>query len=130
MMKAFGEYFATWSVTAADDVGIRLQQVVAAHAGLSRQAGRDDHDVRIRRFLVRIRTDELYVKAVDRRGLREIQGLALRRALDDIDQHHVRQLFARDPMRRRRPDIAGTDDRNLISSCGHYLTFLFEIVML
>ena len=113
----------------ADDVGIGLEQVVAAHAGLSRQAGGDDDDIGIRRLLVRIRTDELYVKTVDRSRLCEVERFALRRSLDDIHQNDVRKLFARDPMSGRRTDISRSDDRNLISSSSHYYTFLFRIVL-
>ena len=124
MMNAFGEYLATSSVTAPTMSELVFKQIVAAHAGFSRQAGGDDDDIGIRRFFVRIRTDELYVKAVDRSRLGEIERFALRRSLDDIDQNDIRQLFARDPMCSRRADISAPDDRNLISSCSHYFPSL------
>ena len=123
MMNAFGEYFATWSVTAPTMSEFVFNRSSRLMPGLRGKSGGDDHDVGIRGFLVRICSDELYVKAVDRRGLCKIERLALRRALDDIDQNDVGELFARDPMCSRRTDISGADDGNFISS-NHYVLSL------
>jgi len=54
------------------------------------------------------------VMLFNRRGLGQIQGLALRYAFHDIDQYHIGQCFLRQPLRRRRPDIAGSYNRNFL----------------
>ncbi len=45
-------------------------------------------------------------------GLREVERLALRQALDDVEEHDVAQLFEADQMRERAADLAAADERN------------------
>src|SRR5205085_12537088 len=93
---------------------------------LAGQSGGDDNDVAVFRFFVTVRTDKLYIKAVDRRGLCEIETFALRRSLDNVNQNHVRQFLSGDPMSSRRTDISRADNRNLISS-SHYFPLLSPV---
>jgi hypothetical protein len=87
-------------------------EVVAAHAGLAGDA-RGDHDhLGARGVLVVVRADDAGVRALDRRRLHHVEALALRHALDDIDQHHVGELAVGDPLRERRPDVARPDHRH------------------
>ena len=53
------------------------------------------------------------VEAVDRRGLDEIERLALGDAFGDVEQHNVAELFEADEMGERAADLAGTDQCNL-----------------
>ncbi len=95
---------------AAHDAGVLGEQVVAAHARLARQPGRDDDDVRAGRVGVVIRADDLHVVAHDRRRLGQVERLALGQTLDDVDQHHVGQAPLGDALRDGGADIAGADD--------------------
>ena len=111
-----------------DDAGVRLQEVVAAHAGLAREARSDDDHVGVRRRRVVVgRADEPRVEAFDGRGLRQVERLALRHALDDVNQHDVAQLLAREPVRGGRADVARADHCNLVSLAHRfYSSFLSD----
>ena len=64
-----------------DDPGIDADQIVARHAGLAREAGGDDHDVGAGDVRVVRRARVVGVEALDRRELRDVERLALGRAL-------------------------------------------------
>src|SRR6185295_3256888 len=53
----------------------------------------------------------------DRRGLVQIERLALRQVLLDVDEDDVRVVAARDLLRRGRPDVACAYDGHLLPSC-------------
>ena len=96
------------------DLLVGGQKVVAAHPGFARDAGGDDDDVRILGLLIAVRADEVGVVLLDRRRLRQVEGLALGHAFDDIHQHHIAQGLFTQTLRRGRTDISRTDD-------GHFL---------
>ena len=94
----------------ADDARVLGHQVVAAHARLAGQAaGHHDH-VRAGRLRVVVGAADLHVVPDHRRRLGEVERLALRQPLHDVDQHHVRQPGLGDALRGRRADVAGADD--------------------
>ena len=84
---------------------IRLQQIVAAHAGLAREARRHHHHVGIGGVLVIVRPLDLDVVAFNRARFQQVQTLALRDALQNVDQHHIRQLLVHNAVRKRRTHI-------------------------
>ena len=103
----------------ADDARVLGQQVVAAHARLAGEAGGDDDDVRAGRVGVVVRAGDLHVVAHDRRRLGQVERLALRQALDDVDQHDVRKACLRHSLGDGRADVAGADDGYLgTCHCG------------
>jgi hypothetical protein len=53
------------------------------------------------------------IEAIDRRGLHQIERLALRNAFGDIEQHDVTELFEANEMGEGAADLAGTDQSNL-----------------
>src|SRR4030081_1623725 len=63
--------------------------------------------------VVGIGAGKMSIEAVDRRGLHEIERLALRNSFGDIEQHHVTELFEANEMGERAADLAGTDQSNL-----------------
>ena len=65
--------------------------------------------------LVGIGAGELGVEAVDRRGLREVERLALRHALGDVEHHDVAEFFQADQMGQRAADLTRADQRNLVA---------------
>ena len=101
----------------ADDPGVRRHQLVAAHARLARDPGRDDDDVRARGVGVVVRAGDPRIVSDDRSGLREVETLALRQAVDDVDEDDVGEAGLGDALRGRRADIPGADDGDLVA--GH-----------
>ena len=97
---------------------IDAEQVVAAHAGLARHAGGDDDDVGAGDVGVGTGPRQLGVEAVDRRGFGEIERLALRNAVDDVEENDVAQFLQRGQMRQRAADLAGPDQSNLLTRHG------------
>ncbi len=55
------------------------------------------------------------VKTVDRRGLRDVERLALRHALGDVEHHDVAQFFQADEVSQRSADLAGANQSNLVA---------------
>jgi len=101
----------------AHDLGVDAEQVVAAHAGLARDAGGDDDDVGAGDRRVVGAAVDRGVEILDRRGLRDIERLALRHAVDHVEQHDVAELLQADQQRQRAADIARADERDLLT--GH-----------
>ena len=56
------------------------------------------------------------VVADDRRRLGEVEALALRQPLDDVDEHDVGEAGLGDALRGRGADVAGADDGDLVAS--------------
>jgi hypothetical protein len=100
---------------------VDADQVVAAHARLARDAGGDDADVRAGDVGIIVGAVELRVIA-STGPPGKIERLALRHALDDVEQDDVAQLPDRGEMGERAADIAGADKRDLLASHGT-LTF-------
>ena len=94
---------------------IDAEQVVAAHAGLARNAGGDDAHRRALDPLVGIGAGEAGVEALDRRRLHEVERLALRHPLHDVEEDDVAELLEADQMSERAADLARADQRNLVS---------------
>lgn len=108
------------------DLEVDADQVVAAHAGLARHAGGHDHHVGPgdRRIVAGAR--ELRVEAFDRRGLGDVQRLALGNAVDDVEQHDVAQFLEAGEKGQGSADLAGTDEGDL-AAC-HVGSASFETV--
>jgi hypothetical protein len=107
---------------AADDLAVDLDELVARGelAGdgvlLARDAGGDDDDVGVGGLVVAVGADELEVEAHDRRRLGEVEGLALRKARDDVDEDDVPEVLLGGPVGGGRPDVAGPHDRDLVAA--------------
>ena len=71
---------------------VDADEVVAAHAGLARHAGGDDADVGAVDVGVGVGAAQLAVEALDRARLGEIERLALRQALDDVEDARRRRV--------------------------------------
>ena len=99
----------------ADDVLVRGHEVVAAHAGRARLAGGDDEDVRPGGLLVAVRADDRRLVAEHGAGLVQVERLALRQVLDDVDEHDVGVVAARDLLGGGRADVARADDGDFLA---------------
>ena len=97
---------------------VDAEQIVAAHPRLAGDAGGDDDDVGARDVGIIVRALERRVEALDRAALGKIERLALRHALDDVEQDDVAKLLRGGEMGERAADIAGADQRDLVASHG------------
>ena len=124
MTKASGRMRLDAVADRVHHLQIDAEQVVAAHAGLARHAGGDDDDVGAGDVGVGARARELGVEALDRPGFGEIERLALRHAVDDVEQDDVAQFLQRGQMRQRAADLAGPDQSNLLARHGEFFRSL------
>ena len=118
MMIASGLTAAACLHHRADDPGVLGQEVVAAHARLAGQARGHDDDLAAGRVRVVVRAGHLGVVADDRGGLGEVERLALRQPLDDVDEDDVGEAGLDDPLGRGGADVAGADDGDLAALDG------------
>jgi hypothetical protein len=107
------------------DLGVDLEQVHTAHAGLARQAGRDDDDVGVGCRLVAAtvrrggRADDGRFEALDRARLVEVERESLGLALDDVGQHDgLEDVVLGQTLSRRGPVEAGSHDGDLAATRG------------
>ena len=107
----------------AHDLGIDREQVVAAHAGLARHAGSDDHHVGARDRRIVLGAAEGRVEALHRAALGEVQRLALGHAFDDVEEHDVAKILERGEVGERAADVARADQRDLAACHGESLRF-------
>ena len=94
---------------------VDAEQVVAAHARLARNAGGDDAHRGALDPFVGIGTAEAGIEALDRRRLNEVERLALRHPLHDVEEDDVAELLEADQMSESAADLARANQRNLVS---------------
>ena len=104
----------------ADDLGIRGEEIVAAHARLAGDAGGHDDDVTAGGVGPVGRASEAGIEPHDRRRLEEIERLAGGHALGrrNVEQNDVSEFGGGTPMGRGGSDVTGTDDGDLRASHG------------
>ena len=73
------------------------------------------HDVGALDAGVVVGAGELGVEAFDRRGLGDVERLALRHALGDVEQDDVAEFLEADEMGERAADLAGADQGDLVA---------------
>src|SRR5690606_8941551 len=103
------------------DPEVGLEQVVARHARLAREARGHDHEVRARDRLVAVRARHLGVRSEQGCALGDVERLALRHALDHVEEHHVAELAIGDLLGEHAADVAGSDEPDLRPSHGGLL---------
>ena len=67
------------------DLEINAQQVIAAHAGLARNACGDDYDIRTGNSRIITRARDFGIETFNRRGLCNIECFALGYAISNIE---------------------------------------------
>jgi len=86
-----------------DDLVIRAQQIVAAHAGLAREAGGDHDDVAVRGLAVIAAgggdAGDARVRARDRGRFEHVERFAGGRAFNDIREDDVGEFVVHDALR-------------------------------
>jgi hypothetical protein len=93
---------------------VLVEQIVAAHSRLPRQACRDHDDVGILRVHIVVGADDLAIAADDRRGFHHVQSLALWHALDNIDQRHISEAPVGDAVGASCANVASSNDGDLL----------------
>ena len=119
MTKALGQCCLMFSATVATTLALMPIKSSRAHARLARHAGGDDHHVGALQRAVVVRADIGGVETLDRRHLRDVERLALRHAVDDVEQHDIAQLLDACEQCQRATDLAGADQRDLVASHGN-----------
>ncbi len=104
--------------TASMTLRLMPDEVVAAHAGLARHAGGDDHHVgALRSPHSRCAPTYLASKPSTGRGLGDVEPLALRDAFRDVEEDDVAEFLQADEVGERAADLSGADERDLLA--GH-----------
>ena len=98
-----------------DDLLVRRHEVVTAHPGRARQPRGDHDDRRAGALVVAVRADDARLEPEHRAHLVDVERLALRQALLDVDEDDVRVVALREHLRARRADVPGPDDGHLLS---------------
>jgi hypothetical protein len=99
---------ATWLMTS---------RFFAAHARLAREASGDDADVGASDVGVGVRARELGVVARERGELVEVEGLALGRAAEDVEEDDVAEILLGGEEGEGAADLTGANHCNLLR--GH-----------
>ncbi len=105
----------------ADDPGVGLEKIVAAHARLSGDARRDDEDVRaLGNGVVRVAAArDQGVEALDGSALPLVQPLAFGDSLLDVDHDDLPgQLLLSQTLGAGGPYVSRSDDRDLPGAHG------------
>ena len=113
---ASGETAAAWATTLPTMPAFLASRSSRLMPGLAGEAGRHDDDVGARGVRVVVGADDPGVVADDRRRLGEVEALALRQPLDDVDEDDVREAGLGDPLGGGGADVAGADDGDLVAS--------------
>ncbi|MDF9866084.1 hypothetical protein M2437_005066 [Methylorubrum pseudosasae] len=97
---------------------VDADEIVTAHAGLARHARGHDHHVRPGDRGIVAGARILGIEAVDGSGFGDVERLALRHAVDDVEQHHVTEFLEAGEMGQRAADLSGADERDLAACHG------------
>ena len=97
---------------------VDAEQVVAAHARLARHAGGDDADVGAGDVGVVGGALQMRVEPLGRAAFGDVERLALRRAIGDVEQDDVAEFLDRGEMGERAADLSRADQGDLGSGHG------------
>ena len=113
--EGLGRVFLDALADRVHDLRVGGDKIVAAHARLTRNAGGDDDDVGALDRLVIGGAEQLRVEAFDRRCLGDIQRLALRHAIDHVEQNDVAQFLHTGQKRQRATDLSSSNKSYLLT---------------
>ena len=108
-------YTGTNSYEALDNA-----RVCIVTAGVPRKPGmsRDDLLSINLKVMEQVGAGVMRIEAVDRRGLGDVERLALRHALRDVEHHDVTEFLQPDEVSQRSADLAGANQSNLVTRHG------------
>ena len=91
--ESIGRIFFDALAHLAHHFQINTQQIVAAHARLTRYARRHDHYIGALNAGVRFSSRQSRIEATHGRALSQIQGFPLRNAVYNIENNNIAELF-------------------------------------
>ena len=96
-----------------DDARVGHDQVITGHARLASDTARDHHDIALR---LPVAAGDETVVTHHRARVEKIEGLALRKALDEVDEDDVRIVALGKALGKAGADMAGADDGDLVTN--------------
>ena len=119
--EGFRRVFAQARANLLHDLEVDLEEIVAAHAGFPRHAGGDDHHIGVLDLGIFVGALDFRAVFLDRRGLRQVERLALRHAVDHVEQHDFAEVPEARKMSERAADLACADQCNATACHGSLL---------
>ena len=113
--------FDDFANDAADDSHVGEEKIVAAHAGTAGYAGGDDNEVGAGGLFVAVGAGDQGVGADDGAGLEHVEGLALGKVFDDVDEDDVGVAEFVDALGGGGADVAGAYDGYFLSHVQAFL---------
>ena len=114
--KGLGRVFFDALADLPHDFQINLDQVVAAHAGFARHTGGNDDNVGTANGGIGFRAFQRGVKAANGRAFSQIECLALRYAVDNIENDNVAKFLQAGEMCQRAADLSATNECDFFTS--------------
>ena len=102
------------------NLGVNFNQIITAHAGLTRQTCSDDNNIRTFDILVIVGSGHTDIKTIDRGSLCNIQSFSLRHVFDDVKQNDITQLAQCAKLSQNATNLSTTDQSNFRSR--HFLS--------
>jgi hypothetical protein len=99
-----------------DDIGVGLDEIIAAHTGLTWKTGCHNTDVSASDIGDVVSSRYLEVEAEHRREVREVEGLSLRHPVDHVKENYVTEVALSAQQSEGSTDLASADERYLSSS--------------
>ncbi|OQB33156.1 MAG: hypothetical protein BWY09_02787 [Candidatus Hydrogenedentes bacterium ADurb.Bin179] len=99
------------STNAGDDTAVFLKQVQTRHAGFTRQASRDNHQVRSGDIGIVVGARTRHAVVAYRAGFRHVQGFALGKAFYNVHQDDIAQSRFQAILGGGGPHVSGADTR-------------------
>ncbi len=96
------------------DLRIDADQIIAAHARFARNTGGDDDHIRPFQVRIVIGARHFCIKPFNRGGLCDVQRLALRHAVNNVENNNVTQLLQTSQKRQGSANISRANQRNLV----------------
>ena len=105
--KGVGRVVANALPNRFHDLEIDAQQIIAAHPGLARDAGRHDAHIGASDVRVILRAFQVSIKPLRWPGFSDIERFALRNSFGDVEHDHIPQFLKRCEMGECTPDLSG-----------------------
>src|SRR5262249_35701359 len=98
-----------------DNLEIDAEEIVAAHSGFARNAGRHDDNIGACYGFIIIASGERHIKTFDRSRFGKIERLALRCSFGNIVEHDVAELIERREVSQSAADLTCTNQSDFVA---------------
>ena len=114
--KSIGRIFFNALAHLLHHFQIDFNQIIAAHARLARHTCGDNHHISALDLGIGFCAFQRSVKMADRRALRQIQCLALRNTVNNVENDNIAKFLETGQMRQRAADLTTTDKCYFVAS--------------